>query len=178
MQLGKKGHMYKDVPWEETARVPLFVRAPALISGHGTVSPHVVSLIDLLPTLADLAGLPLDATFDGVSLQPLLEQPKCEACARGRGVSVLRVSVKTVRDGDALGSSRAANHSVAWSVRTRRWRYIGYTASGLEELYDHDADPDELVNLATAPGAAAEAKRELRAVLCEEVPDAARCVVV
>ncbi|MCE2557550.1 MAG: DUF4976 domain-containing protein [Acidobacteria bacterium] len=36
------------------------------------------------------------------------------------------------------------------SVRTERWRYIEYHDGG-QELYDHDADPNEWTNLASLP---------------------------
>ena len=37
-----------------------------------------------------------------------------------------------------------------WSIRTKRWRYIRYN-NGMEELYDHDRDPNEWTNLAHSP---------------------------
>ncbi len=59
--------------FEETLRVPLFVRAPGLVGAHRVDAP--VDLVDLSPTLLDLLGLPLPATFRGVSLLPVADDP-------------------------------------------------------------------------------------------------------
>ena len=44
VQLGRKGKLFKNVPWEETARVPLLLRAPGYPGGHGEVAPQVCSI--------------------------------------------------------------------------------------------------------------------------------------
>jgi arylsulfatase A-like enzyme len=65
---GSKAHI-----WEGGHRVPLLVRPPGP-PGAGTVDDRLVSLVDLLPTVADLAGVPLPARVapDGVSFAPAL----------------------------------------------------------------------------------------------------------
>ena len=69
------GHMrgIKASVHEGGSRVPLFVRWPGRI-GAGTTVPALAAHIDLLPTLADLAGVPLPTglALDGVSLAPAL----------------------------------------------------------------------------------------------------------
>jgi hypothetical protein len=150
MQLGRKGQLYKNMPWEHTARVPLLVRVPTLPAGHGVGCDHVVSLIDLLPTFADLAGVNVQKqsqSFDGTSLLPLLREPRCASCAAGSGVAI----TKGIRWGQApiaLGLQRRDGRPPWWSVRDARWRLIIYVNSPQVELYDHDADPEEVVNLA------------------------------
>ena len=86
-----------------------------------------VELLSLYPTLIDLCGLPANPKLEGVSLRPLLENPNADW---------EHVATAT------LGQN---NHA----VRDQRWRYIRY-ADGSEELYDHDTDPNEWTNLATA----------------------------
>src|SRR5262249_14315929 len=58
--------------FEQAARVPLIVVAPGVKPG---VSPRLVELLDLYPTLADVAGLPKPDGVQGTSIQPLLEKP-------------------------------------------------------------------------------------------------------
>lgn len=143
--LGEKGHWRKATLWEEAARVPLLVRAPGITS-PGTVCGRTVSLVDLYPTLMDLCGLPVRAALDGRSLAPLLEDPR------------------QPWDRPALTTYLAGNHS----IRTERWRYTRYE-NGSEELYDHERDPGEHVNLAGFPRFAG-IKRELSAWLPEAPP--------
>jgi choline-sulfatase len=65
--------------YEETLHVPFVISHPHLFDG-GRVSEALVSLIDLLPTLANLAGVPdLDRwVFKGRDLTPILSNPKAE----------------------------------------------------------------------------------------------------
>ncbi len=54
--------------------IPLIVRYPALVPA-GMVSTHVARHIDLLPTIAELAGKPVQGAFEGHSLLPILRDP-------------------------------------------------------------------------------------------------------
>jgi arylsulfatase A-like enzyme len=125
--LGEKMHWRKFALWEEATRVPLIIVAPG-IAEPGSRCDRVVSLLDLYPTLLDLCGLPANEDLEGQSLVPLLKDP--------------------TRDWPrpALMTFGALNHA----VRSERWRYISYK-TGDEELYDHDNDPHEWVNLASDP---------------------------
>jgi len=158
--MGEKDYLFKNSLWEESARVPLVIRAPGVASAGG-VAEHPVSLIDIYPTLVDLCGLPSDtrksnqgARLDGHSLRPLLEDPK-SGTWDGPDAALTMIFA-----GPATAKDPARQH---WSVRTRRWRYILYN-NGAEELYDHDADEYEWTNLATNPEHAA-VKQELKAKL-------------
>lgn len=124
--LGEKLHWRKFTLWEEATRVPLVVRWPGAPVGRAVDPP--VSLVDLLPTLVELCGLPAPAALDGESLAP----------------SVLGRAGPP--KGAALSTWGAGNHS----VRTAEWRYTRY-ADGSEELYDHAVDPYEWTNLAGRP---------------------------
>lgn len=141
---GAHGLPYKGpAMYEEVVRVPLVVSWPQSIrSGH---SDALVSLIDLLPTLCDLADVPVPGGVDGVSLRRVLE---------GRAPRVR----------DALFAEYYGKQS--WRVpirmvRTARWKYVRYLGYG-EELYDLDADPGELRNLATDLRSASERTRLAR----------------
>jgi arylsulfatase A-like enzyme len=133
--------------YDELVRVPLVIAWPGGIPAGR--SDALVSLIDLLPTLCDLAGVPAPAGVDGLSLRPLLE-PR----ASGR-----RAWRRDMIVGEYYGKQ-------AWRVpirmvRTARWKYVRYLGYG-EELYDLTADPGELRNLAREPRAASERTRLAR----------------
>lgn len=123
--LGDKESTMKFTLWEKANHVPFIIVAP------GTVKPNTtcdipVSLVDIYPTLVDLAGLPQKDGLDGKSLMPLLKNSKTEW------------------ERPALTTLGRGNHS----VRSKRWRYIKYS-DGTEELYDHENDPWEWHNLAS-----------------------------
>ena len=138
-QLGEKGQWMKQTLFERSLRSPLIVAAPGL-GGRGS-SARVVELLDVYPTIADLAGLTAPAGLQGRSLRPLLTNPDA-AWDRPAISQVRRVA----------GSST----SMGYSVRTTRWRYTEWDqgASGVE-LYDETADGDEARNLAADPAHAA-----------------------
>lgn len=64
--LGEKFHWRKRTYWQQTVQVPLIIRAPGIPAG--TVSAPV-SLLDLAPTVLDLANVPADTQFEGMSLR-------------------------------------------------------------------------------------------------------------
>ncbi|MCA9268594.1 MAG: arylsulfatase, partial [Planctomycetales bacterium] len=98
---GMKGR--KGSTDEGGVRSPLVARWPAKIK-PGTKVPQISAAIDLLPTLADLCGLPLisDKPLDGVSLKPLLVEPTGDAARRWPDRMIFhrwnnRISVRTQR---------------------------------------------------------------------------------
>lgn len=70
--LGEHGLGDKRSAYEESLRLPLLVRSPFHDTKKSAVDPIVLNL-DLAPTIVDLAGLPVPASFQGKSLKPLLE---------------------------------------------------------------------------------------------------------
>ena len=141
--MGEKDHIYKNSPWEESTRVPLTIRAPGLTKPNTQVN-HPVSLIDVYPTLLELAGLDNNTikndkgkSLDGFSLKPFLEDPNTKKWEGPDGaLSVVYSSYKN--------ESIPSNHH--YSLRTEDWRYIIYD-SGKEELYHNASDPKEWNNL-------------------------------
>jgi uncharacterized sulfatase len=130
IQRGEHGLWRKNVLFEESARVPLVVAAPQ-VARPGTASPSLVELVDLYPTVADLAGVPVPAGLDGVSLRPVLADP-----------------LARVKEAAFTVSSRGRR--LGRSVRTPRFRYTWWRPDAAE-LYDHDRDPGERRNLARDP---------------------------
>jgi arylsulfatase A-like enzyme len=124
--------------YEELLNIPLVLSWPARFPKLA-VSDELVSQVDLLPTLCDLAGVPM-APADGVSLRPALE-----------GGSLGREELFA----EYHSKQRWANP--ARIVRTKRWKLCVYLSGGLE-LYDLENDPHERRNLA---GQGLEAEKDL-----------------
>jgi choline-sulfatase len=140
--LGERGLWFKMSFFEQSARVPLFVRVPGDAGGGRVAEP--VSLLDVGPTLLELTGgPPLDAA-DGESLAPLL------------GTRGGRRSLPAFGEYLAEGVNAPA-------VMVRRGRHKLVVCPGdPDQLFDLDEDPAELVNLAGSDEHA-EVLRELRA---------------
>ncbi|MBL9188941.1 MAG: sulfatase [Opitutaceae bacterium] len=143
--VGEHGLWQKMSLFEESARVPLLIVAPG-VSAKNSVAAAPVSHLDLFPTLAELAGVTPPTNLQGQSLVPILKNP----ATPGRGWALTQVT----RGGGA--GARAAPRFLGYSLRTPRWRYTEWDEGKQgRELYDHDADPKELTNLAALPAHAA-----------------------
>ena len=126
----------KSTQFEETTRVPLIVRLP---NGRnaGQVAAGFVELVDLYPTLVDLAGLPSPAhALEGTSFKPLLEDPG--------------------RDWKSAAFSEFRREGYhGRTIREKRYRYTEWTpmpgtdGETMRELYDLENDPFEYTNLAS-----------------------------
>ncbi len=144
--LGDHGLWGKDTLFEQCLRVPLIVTTPDC-PAPGTFSDGIVGLIDLFPTITELCGLAPSDAAQGSSLAGLLAGDS--RAAPGEAYSV------TSR-GPIIGRS----------LRTDRWRFTEWEEKEPAELYDHENDPDELVNLAGEPEHAG-VEKDLRARLYE-----------
>jgi N-sulfoglucosamine sulfohydrolase len=117
-------HMHGATLFDEVVQVPLIISAPGRLD-PGVVWSQVRS-VDLMPTLLDLAGIPLP-DVDGASLLPLVE---------GR------------EEGDRLafvaGTDMGALSQLA--IRLPPWKLIHHVDSGREEAYRLDVDPRERVS--------------------------------
>ena len=151
--MGEHGLWQKQSLFEESARVPLLMVAPG-ITRPESVAVAPVSQVDLFPTLAELCGVTAPDNLQGQSLVPLLSDPQ----QPGRNWALTQV-VRRGRQGRFFG----------YSLRTPRWRYTEWDQGRAgRELYDHEADPRELTNLADAP-AHAEAQAQLASLLQKAV---------
>jgi arylsulfatase A-like enzyme len=133
--LGDHGLWNKQTNFEEAARAPLIVYVPGM-RGAGKACDALVEFVDIYPTLCELAGLPLPATLEGQSFARLLDDPS-----------------QPFRQ--AAFSQYPRGKIMGYSMRTPRYRYTQWQEKDgkvtARELYDHDADPEENVNLANRP---------------------------
>ena len=128
-QLGEHGMWVKHCVFETSLRVPLIVRAPG--AKRGVESAALTELVDMYPTLCDLAGISKPEHLEGLSMAPLLKDPQ-------------RPWKKGI-----YGS-----YGQGWSVSDGRYVYSEFRDKGkvaARMLYDHQADPDENVNVVDKP---------------------------
>ena len=131
MHMGEKENIEKFTLWERSIRVPLIISAPGMTQ-PGSKCEQPVSLMDLYPTLVDLTGFELPSHLDGKSLKAQINNPNA------RTEPVISSYRFTWTDKPYTGHS----------VRSFRYRYIYYPDINLEELYDHEHDPNEWNNIA------------------------------
>ncbi len=139
-KLGEYGAWCKHTNFELDTRVPLIVSSPGL-PRPGARSAALVELVDLYPTLCELAGLAVPQGLDGVSFVPQLEDPG----RVGKG-AVLSQFPGTYED----------RHYMGYSVRTRDHRYTEWVdqidGTVFEtELYDLRTSALEIQNIAGRP---------------------------
>jgi arylsulfatase A-like enzyme len=152
LQWGEHRWLKKEVPYEEAIRVPLVVRADAIVDAGGRVDDHLVANIDLAPTIASAAGIDLPGA-DGRSLVPLL-RGQTEPWRRALLIEHMR------------GTNPIPTYC---GVRTQRHLFVTYE-TGERELYDLEVDPYELENLAgTRPDLEARLGATLK-TLCDPPP--------
>lgn len=133
--------------YEEAYHIPLMIRWPELVES-GVESEHFVRLLDLMPTVLEMADHPVPDDIHGRSLVPLL---------RGEDPPDWPTSLFAEYHGSGFGlySQRM--------VRTDEYKYV-YNTPDIDELYDLSEDPSELHNLIDDPdyrAIRAELKREL-----------------
>lgn len=135
--LGDLGIWTKHTNYEQANRIPLVIRAPG-VTEAGAVSRQPAESVDIFPTLAELAGLPTPKgpqPIDGISLVPVLENPKFR-----------------VRDHAFHAYPKA---KMGRSIRTQRFRLVEWKEPGAPretaeiELYDYQEDPRETRNHAS-----------------------------
>jgi arylsulfatase A-like enzyme len=134
--LGAHRWVQKASFYEDSVRVPLLLSGPGIPAGRR--HDGLASLIDILPTFCDYAGLPVPAQVRGQSLRPLIEGA---AWSRDLLASELR-----------YGSDRKQGRM----IRSGRYKYVRFNSGDRpEQLFDLDLDPGETRNLAPQPDAAA-----------------------
>ena len=135
--LGEKLITGKNTLWDRSTRVPLIFAGQGVSRGASTSKP--AELLDIYPTLVELAGLPAKKGIEGHSLLPQLRDARAP------------------RPWPAITTHNHDNHG----VRTENARYIRY-ADGSEEFYDMRRDPNEWTNLIGNPDYAGQIRSHRR----------------
>ncbi len=162
--LGDHGWYDKRFMYEESIRIPFLMRYPRCVQA-GMTSSRIALNVDFAPTILDYAGLPAPTEMQGRSLRPLAE---------GRPPSDWRRSMY-YRYWMHLAHFNIPAH---YGVRTERHKLIYYYGEALGsagaidaptapewELFDLEADPQEMENIYNDPDSAdlaAKLKSELR----------------
>ena len=144
--LGDHAMFCKHSNYENATRVPLIVAAPKQLE-KGSKSSSPVELIDVFPTLTDLAGVKSPDVLEGESLRPLLDDHTAK-------LSKLAMS--------QYDRGKGENMRMGYSVRDERyrlteWRRFDYKTGAKDgpveavELFDYQTDPLETKNLAEDP---------------------------
>jgi len=128
--LGERGLWYKMSFFEGSSRVPLIVRSPGRFTPRNVTT--LSSLLDIAPTMLDLAGVPVPDALDGHSLVAQLEGDEDPA---------------RIVEGEYLGEGAIAPIIM---LRTRNLKYL-YSEPDGTQLFDLDTDPNELTNLVDHP---------------------------
>ncbi|NQT11650.1 MAG: sulfatase-like hydrolase/transferase [Planctomycetes bacterium] len=146
---GQHGFAWKVAPYDANLRAPLIVRMPGRVA-RGKVCRRPVCGLDLMPTFFSLAGARVPWPMHGHDLGPILENPEAD----------WPHPVMMGQTGWAFGAETDQGmrgpkaFNVPWYVFLRhgRYKYIRTLVDDeIEELYDLDADPEELENLALDP---------------------------
>lgn len=163
--LGEHSSWAKHSLFELATHIPMMLHIPGL-TDNGVVSSQVVELIDLFPTLADAAGLPLVP-------QCPPESRNISLCTQGRSFMPLVYDPESSQwEGRAFSEQARMNDGqivIGHSIRTQRYRYTEWPRwpqkkvdwgdlRGIE-LYDLERDPSENINLGSRPGYASVRRR-------------------
>lgn len=143
-KLGEHKSWAKHTNFEIDSRVPLIMSVP----GYNSDKNHtdaLVELVDVYPTLSELCGLTLPHHLEGISFAPLLENPDIAWKKAAFSIWVH----KKYRYNEEI-------QVIGYAIQTHRYRYIEWkrTKTGVveaRELYDHEKDPDENINIANQP---------------------------
>lgn len=139
--LGDQYMWRKCRPYEPSANIPLVVRWPSDIGNfhykRGQTRTELTELRDIFPTFADVCNFTLPSKIDGESILKTLN-----------GSTNWRTTL-------SLEHSQSYEPDNAWvAIRDNHYKYIFYTLTGFEQLYDLHNDPYELNNIVADPSVA------------------------
>ncbi len=136
---GEHGLIDKRCAYEESMRIPMLARCPALFGAGQSIDP-VVANLDIAPTMLDVAGLEPPAWMEGRSLLPLLQ---------GDEKTPWREALLY----EYYWERNFPQTPTVHALREDRYKYIRFHGIwDIDELYDLESDPLESRNLIFSPG--------------------------
>ncbi len=147
--MGEHDYFQKLTLFENSGRIPLIIADPGM-ENQSSQSASFAEMIDLYPTLCELADVSAPAYVAGKSLVPVLNDPSAK----------VRESILTQVNND-------------YTVRNNEYRYTrwGKGGPGMIEFYDRTKDPEEMNNLASDSGYST-AMAEMSDLLDQRIIDA------
>ncbi len=149
-KLGDLGSWGKMTNYEIDTRVPLLIKAQgSRLKAQGTTD-GMVELVDIFPSLCELAGIPVEDYLQGMSFVPLLENPDLEW--KEAVFSQFHRRPKVAHDGGRyMGYSVRTKdlHYIQWHTWDNKLKVAGDSITA--ELYDHRVDPYETLNRVEEP---------------------------
>ncbi len=134
----------KMMYFEGEAAVPLIVSFKGVIPAGRIDKDHLVSTLDVLPTICDYAGLKAPEKMRGESLRAVIEKPETPGH---------EFVVSEMAGAGGMGGR-------SFMVRTKQYKYAVFPfATPAEMFFDLDADPGEMKNLAGKESLAGEVDR-------------------
>ena len=180
--IGDMGIWGKATNYEVATRVPMMISTPNMPEeNRGKTTDALVELIDMYPTLCELAGLAMPSHLEGQSFAPLLENPERQwktaafsqypnpalrewaANPLSRemretyfGPLIEEVEAKIMeQQGEKWDKDLFENNLMGYAMRTENYRLVVWKDRTQPEkapidieLYDHQTDPKETVNIA------------------------------
>lgn len=141
-KLGEHGMWCKHTQFELDNHVPLIMKVPGK-SKPSLKTDAFVEFVDIYPTLCELAGLELPGHLQGTSYAPVIKNPN----------RPWKEGAITVWPN---GNRNSNNFVMGYSIQTERYRYTEWIKNDTGELmardlFDHQTDPDENVNISNKP---------------------------
>ena len=163
---GQHGFQHKIAPYDANISSPLVISFPGRVP-EGKVCTTPVGGQDLVPTLFKFAHVELPWEMHGRDITPLLQNPEANSDHSVLIAYTARIYGSETRD---LSQSTDEGSNIPWwvSYRKHNYKFIKNMLPGeIEELYDINSDPEELINLAFYPEYRDELKQLKREMLAE-----------
>jgi len=144
--LWSQGRVRKEQPWEESIGIPFIIRWPHYIPA-GIKTDALLSLVDVMPSLLSLCGVPIPDCVQGIDLSSIM---------MGKSSHIQEAILLTE---PIVGGEGLRNGVREWrGIRTKRYTYARWLNGKVWVLYDNLEDPYQLNNLAE--------KKETKSLRC------------